>query len=262
MSDPIIYALGCLGLIIAVVLLLKFLGITESATIVAVLILPLAFWALKSDIIQEISAPGGWSLKLKETALEPVRTEPLSNIAGEIESVQKEGISAIERKIEEIKAGKFIALIIDISRTGYYRADVILPYLQALEIYDPATSLILIDKDGRFVASAPARRVIAFLNAPPEIDPQGEQFTAKLKNQGKMQDAIGSGDKSNWLALPGFTDKSISAAATNLDALNLMDKNGLQSVITVDADKRPVGIAKRDDIVAHLVYELASAKVK
>lgn len=260
MDLPIVYALACLVTALLVVVVLKLLGITDSVTIVAVLLSPIIIWAMNSEIVKKISA-GGVILEFREDVVrEPVKKYKLSDITVSTQEIQKEGLSDLYAKIAAIEPGCPLSLMIDIDRTGYYRTEIILPYLEALVIYDPDATAILVNSQKRFIGSAPANRVIAFLATPDELNTPDGILQTRHANQQTMTAAISSGQERQWLSMPGFTRLSINSSQSNLDALVLMDKARLKSVIIVNEATQPVGIAQRDAIVAHLVSELASPK--
>ncbi|WP_244497528.1 hypothetical protein [Ensifer sp. Root142] len=56
--------------------------------------------------------------------------------------------------------------------------------------------------------------------------------------------------------MPGFTSEAIAADATN--ALSKMDELARRTLVALDGEGRPKGLAKRDAIVTHLLVQLAS----
>ena len=56
----------------------------------------------------------------------------------------------------------------------------------------------------------------------------------------------------------GLTTGSASRETSNASALALMLDDGVRSIIVVDEMSRPVGVVRRDDIVARMLVKLAS----
>ena len=56
----------------------------------------------------------------------------------------------------------------------------------------------------------------------------------------------------------GFTTTALTSGVTNLEALQEMRATSAVSMVVVDHNRTPVGVVRRDHIVAQLVEKLAS----
>ncbi len=83
---------------------------------------------------------------------------------------------------------------------------------------------------------------------------QNDRFEAEQR----FREAIDFADASKLLQIPGFTDAAIAANATNADALMKMDETTRRTLVALDAENKPTGIAKRDAIVTHLLVQRTS----
>ncbi|MBY3513360.1 hypothetical protein HFN76_14115 [Rhizobium laguerreae] len=242
-----IYAISSIPIAVLLALILKRFEIDESTTFIALLLLPLGVWGIASGTISEFSA-GGVALKFRQAANADVKILPLTDVVEDFHAVNKGGLSAIEGFTNTLQAGKPVALVLKLGRTGYYAPSAVVLYLQALSSFDPELTLVVTDADGKFAAAADGRAVISFLTGQND-NSQAEQ---------RFREAIDFSDASKLLQLPGFTSEAITADATNTEALTKMDDLARKTLVALDAEHRPKGVVKRDAIVTHLLVQLAS----
>jgi hypothetical protein len=105
--------------------------------------------------------------------------------------------------------------------------------------------VVIIDSAGKYVASAKGSVVLNLLGGP-----EGARF----------MDAILRGSEQDMLTVPGFSDKSIIETASNVEALQKMEKENTSRLVAVTADHMPKGIVVRDMIVSRLLVGLAADK--
>jgi uncharacterized membrane protein len=72
---------GLAAFVIGIVLaeIISFAKMGDSATFIALLLIPLFVYAIASGKVQEFSAPGGWGAKFRDAATEKVRPSPLTD---------------------------------------------------------------------------------------------------------------------------------------------------------------------------------------
>ncbi|CCE97866.1 hypothetical protein SFHH103_03374 [Sinorhizobium fredii HH103] len=247
--NAIAIASASVPIAILLALILKRFQIGESTTFIALLLLPLGIWGVASGKLQHFSA-GGVTLEFSEASQAEVKLLPLTDVVEPFQEIQKGGVSAIDGLMRTLTPGKPVALVLKLGQQGYVPSVVVL-YLQALSSFDPELTLVVTDPNGKFVAAADGRSVINLLTAP--NDPQVE---------GRFRDALSASDASSLLALPGFTSEAIPAEATNAEALRKMDDLSRRTLVALDGDGRPKGLAKRDAIATHLLVQLASGSAK
>lgn len=243
--SAIAYAIASIPVAVLLALILKRFQIGESTTFIALLLLPLGVWGVASGAISEFSA-GGVALKFREAAKAEVKLLPLTKSVDDFQAVEKGGPSAIEGFMRTLTPGKPVALVLKLGQATYYVPSTVVLYLQALSSVDPELTLIVTDAGGKFVAAADGRAVINFLTGQ---DGQAEE---------RFRDALNAPDASKLLQLPGFTSEAIAADATNAQALTKMDELARRTLVALDSEGRPKGLAKRDAIVTHLLVQLAS----
>ncbi|OCP03083.1 MULTISPECIES: hypothetical protein [unclassified Ensifer] len=248
--SAVAYALASIPVAMLLALMLKRLRIEESTTFIALLLLPLGVWGIASGTISEFSA-GGVALKFREAAKSEVKLLPLTDVVEDFQSIEKEGVSAIERLTRTLTPGRPVALVLNLGRPGYYAPAAVILYLQALSSVDPELTLVVTDREGKFAAAADGRAVINFLT--------GQDAN---EAQRRFREALDAPDAGKLLQLPGFTNEAIAAEATNAEALTKMDQLARRTLVALDTEGRPKGLAKRDAIVTHLLVQLTSDTAK
>ena len=74
----------------------------------------------------------------------------------------------------------------------------------------------------------------------------------------ELEQAITAGDLTRLRTLVSISEKAVDKAELNGTALKKMIDAGVKSLVAVDANGRPVGVVRRDRIVAKLVASLAA----
>jgi CBS domain-containing protein len=243
--NAVYLSLGVLVVGIVLAVATKRLGVGDSATFIALLIIPLLVYGVASGKIQEFTGPGGWGAKFREAAqaqVTPVATAGLTNAIQNLELIGKEGLDALPAIQANLPKDKPIALTFQLGPHGY-NTDVAIQYAQALLIVDSEMTVVILDPDRHFVAMTEGTTFLRLLQAPG----LGQRVLT----------ALNGGDRNFLLALPGLHTNTIKTSDNNATALELMRLQNARAIVVVDADNRPVGIVKRDDIVARLLEKLA-----
>lgn len=225
---------------------IKHFSLGDSVTFLALMLLPLLTYGVASGMVQEFAAPGGWSAKFREVADQPVQPAPLAKLAFEGDMVAKGGADFLQEVTAELTPGKPLALTLQLGRRGYYDPRAIAEYIRVMSAADPALAVVVVDGDGRYVASARGATVAQQLPSP--------DFSNALIA------AIESGKSEAVLALPGFSHQAIADTASNVQALEKMEAENLSRLVALDADGRPQGFVLRDQIVSQLLIGLASTR--
>ena len=238
------------AVVLAVGVLLAFcikrFSLGDSVTFLALMLLPLIAYGVVSGKVQEFTAPGGWGAKFHEVAEKPIDPVPLTKSIVDGEFIAKGDYVMLEQAARTIEPGEPIALTLQLGRGSFYVESVIREYIRVLSASDPEMSVVIIDAGGKYVASSKGIVVAGLLDA----SDQGQQFMAALR----------SATPTDILNVPGFTDKSISDDASNVEALEKMERENTSRLVAVTANRVPRGIVLRDMIVARLLVGLASDK--
>jgi CBS domain-containing protein len=154
--------------------------------------------------------------------------------------VDKGDSQALTARARGVTPGRPVALsfVLNDMNAAYDRY-VIEQYLQTLRKIDPDLSIVFTNPNGTFAASTDGSRVEAVLNN----DHFGAEFLA----------AVQQGDLAKLRELVLASNRSISDKASNADALRIMNEDGIKSLIAINDQMRPVGVVRRDRIIAQLV---------
>lgn len=224
----------------------KFFGGIDSAIFVALLLTPLLVYLFVSGRLQEFSAPGGWGAKFRDIAQASVETTKILVDAQPLQIMEKGAEGEIERRIAELKPNVPNALVLFVGRGGYYVADIIEKYLQALIAAGPSTYVIFIDANTKqFVGSASGRQILATLQDP--------ALTAQF-----MQE-LSEGGSRPFAEMRFLVEVSLSQDDTNVIALQkLIDTNADALIIVSDDKQHILGVIDRNHLIAKLMLKLAS----
>jgi len=240
----IFIALGALVIGMALAFVINRLKLGDSATFIALLFTPLLLYGVASGKIQEFSAgSSGVSAKFREIAESKVTpvSEQIHPVEPEI--IEKGSTAALLSTAQRLPRNKPAALSLQLGRSNYYSVAATTQYIEALTRVDSDLTVLIVDHDGKFVASAEAATALGYLKDP-------------IQGQ-RLIDAIGSADTNYLKTLPGLVFESLSEKTTNSDALQRMRELNTKTMVVVDESGKPRGIVKRTDIVAHLLESLA-----
>ncbi len=225
-------------------LVLRRFDIKDGVVFLTLLLLPFAVYGVGSGYISELTAPGGWGAKFRTWAGKDIEPTPLGDEIEDINIIEKSSLEALEQRRETLTPGRALAMTLQLGRGGYYNDRVIGAYTRTLLTFDPNLTVVFVDGDGRFVASSNGASVLAAM----ESGDQGQ----------RLVDAIAGGDLLEIKRLVGHTNNAAKPGVTNPEAHDAMLRDGVESLIAVDDAGRPVGVVRRDDIVARLPVKLAS----
>jgi hypothetical protein len=222
---------------------IKRFSLGDSVTLIALMIIPLLAYGVVSGDISEFTAPGGWGAKFREEAKKTIDPVPITTSIVEGEFVAKGDYVQLENVDKKLVPGKPVTMTLTLGRSGYYQPPVIAKYIEVLSQHDPDMSVVVIDPNGKFVAAAKGDVVLRLLKDPEQ--------TGRFMNalDGSAPDAI--------LSIGGFSDKSISDTASNVDALQKMEAENTARLVAVTPAGIPEGVVLRDMIVTRLLVELA-----
>jgi hypothetical protein len=225
---------------------IKRFSLGDSVTLIALMIIPLLAYGVVSGDISEFTGPGGWGAKFREEAKRTIDPVPISSSIVEGEFVAKGDFVQLDNVDRNLAPGEPVAMTLQLGRGSYYQAPVIAQYIRVLSQHDPDMSVVVIDQNGKYVASAKGSIVLAQLT-----DSKNPEQTSLLMN------ALHGSDPAEILKIGGFSDKSIADTASNVEALRKMQTENTSRLVAVTPMGAPEGIVLRDMIVTRLLVELA-----
>ena len=228
--------------IVALAFLLNHYQIDLSITYAVIVAAPILIYLVLSGDVSEIGGPGGLVAKFRADAKAPVDT------SAEIEALEVVAKAALPDPLQrsrQFRPGAPIALTLKLGDpTSGYDKYAIHQYIEALIKVDPELTVILNSSDGIFKASTDGAAVLSIVN--------NDHYGMELEQ------AITSGDLNKLKTLVSISEKAVDKLESNGSALKKMIDAGVKSLVAVDANGRPVGVVRRDRIVAKFVASLAA----
>lgn len=223
----------------------KKLEITESATLIAVLILGVIIYGVASGRLTEFAGPGGWKAVFTEAAKDPVLPfgDPSAEqlIVSPIESIPKGEVQNLVNRVAQKRDAKPIILTMKVEPGGHYiTADVDFILFNLLQFAD--------------------FRFVVFLDGANHF--QGYMLGWNLKTQlfqpdgGALIEAVNQGDLPKVQNYPGMRRETLSPKTSNADALDKMDQLGMDAILIVDELGNVIGIAQRERILSKMLGTL------
>lgn len=233
------------------------LGITEASIQIAVLILAVLVYGVVSGRLTEFTGPGGWGAKFHEVAASPINADKLDLTDAEMQNIPKMGLQQIEQKIQSIAPGKPIVLSLTVGRS-YYNADTLRDSIRALTRFPSFRFILFLTQEGTLVSYIPCQTLLGILTQSSTImlaaPPQPGQPVGPGAD---LVNAVNTGDWTFVKNYVGMITKTIPDTATNWEALEAMESVGLDAIVVVDANGRPLGVAERGRITSRMLAALA-----
>ncbi len=215
----------------------------DSATFIALLVVTLIVYGIVSGKIQEFSAPGGWVAKFQQAAAEKVEPTGLVDCIQDVQIVQKRGLQALRDAGQHLEKGKPIALTLQFGRSSY-NADELRQYIDTLRTADREMSVLFLNANGQLVTWTDGTTLSTLL--------------ADHDQSIQLLQAVRDSNTNYFQNSPEFRSETITKDRSNAEALQIMRETNARTMVVVNNEKQPIGVVKRDDIIARLLVELGS----
>lgn len=232
----------------------SYLAITDSATLIALLVVPLLLYGIASGRLTEFSGPGGWGAKFREAARQPVdlSLQPVDLNDTELQIVQKTNYKDLlqRQRAGAIHGERPIIMSLTMGQRGQqpvlqrYNRPSFEDYLGSLTRFPKFKFIVFQDANSQFVGYLPVQTL---------------QGIAKVEIYiGELLSNVNAGNVSDLLAMPGIISRTISPGTSNAEALETMSKLGVDSILVIDqATQKIKGIAERIEILSHMLLALS-----
>ena len=226
------------------------LDISDSPTLIALLVLPLVLYGVISGRLTEFTGPGGWGAKFREAAQQPVDLSlaPIDLTNTEIDTLRKSGERELQNRLDQglLRESRPLVLTLTLGQGGY-DASALESYLRELSRF----------ANFRFVAFADAQnRLVGYV-------PHGTLARALVSTPGAITEllaAVHRADAPAVRAFRGMITESISRRTTNAEALQAMDRLGVDALMVTDENTGTVlGLVDRERILSRMVAALVQA---
>jgi len=217
------------------------LGIADSATLIALILIPLIVYGVVSGRLTEFKGPGGWSATFKKVGSQAVE---LTGVAIEdTVTVEKLGLKETLLQFEKTQAGKPVVMTLMLGSQNY-KADALRGIVKEASQYPEFKFVVFVDQQGRVVSYAPVRKFRAEM--------EREQSRSE-----RLVAAINSGNADEVRLFPEMQIETVSRTTSNADALEMMQRLGLDAILAKDENGKPIGVVERQHIVNQIVVSLA-----
>lgn len=226
-----------LGVII--ILIFKTYQLESSVLYMVLLFVPAIIYVIVSGKLSEFRTPG-FEVKFFDIAKRSVEStlDTVESLEMNPAIVKKESKKALERQMKDLDISKPIILTLKLEKEGYDR-EVLLTYTKELLKYPSFKFVVFLDKENKVVAYTLPLVIFQIL----EQEVLGKEFVS-LINKDKIQ---------KWTSCLRIRTNTISTKSTNIDALESMYEQNLDSFIVVDENKKLKGIINRGQIHSKLL---------
>ncbi len=221
------------------------LGVTESATLIALMLCPLLVYGVASGRLTEFSGPGGWGAKFGQI---PIAREDYSAAPVDVTGAQdipKSSLPETLAQVQKMQAGKPAVLTLKVGgpTPGGYTAQAVATALRNLTQYPNFKFVVFLNADSRLIAYVPGWRLLLALDA---NTPDSVNFINALNTN-----SVNS-------AFPGLLTATVLPETSNAKALEEMERWGLDAIPVVDpATGQLLGVVERERILSRMLMRLA-----
>ncbi len=246
---PLLFSLLFLGLGVFVLWVADYLLEHDPATsmgdvvLVSLLVMPILIYAIISGSLTELRGPGGVGATFNAAAAAPVSgtiDHDRVSIEEDSQILTKGGVDELERQVRGLDENRPSVMTVTFGG-GQYTLEALLEYVETLWRSRNFKLVVILDRDGRFLAYMRAWTARNLLSNPVT----NEEFVRVL-NEGRQE----------LFTYPGVVRKTISTRSTNAEALREMMAKNLEALVVTDEDNRLKGIAEREHILTRMVLDM------
>ena len=218
--------------------------IENSAVLIGLMIIPVVTYLILSGRLGEFKGPGGLEAKFVYAANQPLRLTTRS-VETSLHPVQVTPRGTIDQLPDVVKGiDKSKPSILTVKLGGSYTREDWLDYVSTILDQAPIAYAALVEGEDRMVAYMSVPDVNRILN--------------NYSLGGELIRLIAQGTAEEISRIPGVQTDVVSTADTAIHVLRLMEEKQSASVIVVDGNGKIAGIAKREDVIAQIMLDLAA----
>jgi Calcineurin-like phosphoesterase len=221
----------------------KKLEITESATLIAMLILAVIIYGVASGRLTEFAGPGGWKAVFSEAAQVPVGDKSTELIVSPFESIPKGDVQNLVRRVAQIRDAKAIILTMQVKPGGNYQTYDLDATLQSLLPFRDFRFVVFLDSANRFQSY-----MLGWIL-------KSQLYAGQPEGLALIQ-AVNAGNLTAVWGHPAMHRETLLPKTSNSQALEKMDQLGLDAILIVDEQGQVTGIAERQRILSKMLGTL------
>lgn len=220
----------------------KKLEITETPTLIAVLILAVIIYGVASGRLTEFAGPGGWKAVFSEAGKGPVASSG-ELIVSPIETIPKGDVQNLLKRVGQKRDARPIVLAMTVKPGVNYQPYDVSAVLQSLLQFRDFRFVVFVDGGNHFQSYM----LGSILQS--QLYPSQSEGTALIQ-------AVNRGDLPEVKNHPAMLNETITPKTSNSDALERMDQLGLDALLIVDEQGQVIGIADRQRILSKMLGTL------
>jgi len=222
-----------------------YLQIEGETLFIFLFLIPILAYAIFSGRLSEFKA-GGIEAKFVDVAKQSVEigSETIEPSVNDMRVVAKAGAKELQKMLHRLDESKPIVLTAILGKRGYYNREVWLHYLEALSQYQNFKFVVILNKDGQFIAYMASWAMRQLLR----MEDLGDHFVQ----------TINQGNDFELKQFPGVITSAISTRTTNLEALKELTTRNIEALVVIDDNKKLKGVVEREQILSKLFIGMAT----
>lgn len=248
MADDLLAIIGAFSFLVVALLTILFgirvAKIENSAVLIGLLIIPVVIYLVLSGRLSELKGPGGMEAKFVNAMNQPLRitTRSIEKSLKSVQITQRGTIDQLPDVMKMIDKSKPVILTIRLGES-YFRNDWLI-YMNAILDKVLIAYVAIVDDNDHLIAYMSVSDVRYVLDR----IPIGEELIRLIKE----------GSAEEIKRIPGVQTDFVLSTESAIDVLQQMDKKQSTSVVILDENRKILGIARKEDVTAQIVLDIAS----
>jgi hypothetical protein len=215
-------------------------GVTSSAVLSVLVIIPALLYVILRGDLAELRGPGGWAATFRITNASVTFAAQKFDITTAVQIIEKGTIDELNRLTSKFAGDQ--PVLMTVSMSEHYDIQAMGTYVQVLSTWPSFKLVAFLDESQCFIGCASPSGFYSIIRNPL----LGYEFLRAVQNS----------NQSELFRYPGVLRNVISTGATNAEALEIMDQNGLEALAVVDEDRHVKGVVERDQLMSKLILSL------
>jgi hypothetical protein len=209
------------------------------------MLIPLLVYGVVSGRIKALKAPGGWEATFEKVGAQSVDVKDVA--IEDTKVIEKKGPRETLLEFEQAQPGRPVVMSLKLGteeQKGDYDANAVLQVVETASQHPEFKFIVVVDQNGKVVSYAP-------------VSPFKAEIRRDTAQMIRLVYAINNGNVERVKEFPEMRTETISTKTSNAEALELMQKMRLDTILATDENRRPIGVVERQHILNQMVAQLA-----
>ena len=215
-------------------------GITSSAILSVLVIMPALLYVILRGDLAELRGPGGWAATFKVTTATVAFAAQKFDVVTSAQIIRKGSLSELDRLTSRFDRDQ--PVLMTVTMNEHYDVHAMERYLQTLTSWPRFKLVAFLNEAGHFVGCASASGFYSLI--------QNYQLAHEFLQIVQM------GNEQGIFRYPGILKNVIKPDASNTEALTVMNQHALDALAVVGDDRNIKGIIEREQLVSTLILSL------